>query len=163
VAAIASAGCRDQSAGWLPVSALSRDGFAADPGAAGAARGQEVRVWGFVDHGNLYGDAGARRILGDWWAGNGPDDRTWRFNLKPEASAPVGRSFPVHVANDQGRDALLEHFVADARAGRPTRVFVRGSLLTFSAPTQFRALTGLYLEVPSSRMVGLEPSGGGVR
>ena len=57
----------------------------------------------------------------------------------------------MHVPNDAGREDLLRRFVADARAGRPTKVFVQGKLLTFEAPTQVSNLTGLYLELGASR------------
>jgi hypothetical protein len=89
-------------------------------------QGQEVRLWGFVDPGNLYGDVEAKRLLGAWWSGAGPDADTWRFGLKAEADDPIGHSIPVQVRNDAGRDALLAAFRADVEAGRPTRVFSPG-------------------------------------
>jgi hypothetical protein len=55
-------------------------------------QGGPVRLWGFVDHGNLYGDGRAKRVLAEWWSGYGPDADTWRFDLKGEADDPVGRS-----------------------------------------------------------------------
>jgi hypothetical protein len=61
----------------------------------------------------------------------------------------------VHVPGDAGREDLLQRFVVDARAGRPTKVFVTGRLLTFEAPTQFSGLNGLYLEVGSSQDIRL--------
>ncbi|MDG4594830.1 MAG: hypothetical protein P9F75_03915 [Candidatus Contendobacter sp.] len=151
IAAIGLAGCDEPAGGYIPVAVIARNGFLGDQWAAAKARGQEVRLWGFVDHGNLYGDAGAKRILEEWWGGEGPDADTWRFNLKATAAAAVGHSFPVHVPNDAGREDLLRRFVADARAGRPTKVFVQGRLLTFEAHTQVSDLTGLYLELGSSR------------
>ena len=119
--------------------------------------GQEIMVWGFVDSSNIYGDAGARTILGDWWSGDGPNATTWRFNLKAEAGDKAGNSFSVLAPNDPGRDELLKAFVADANAQKPTKVFVKGQLHTFGAPTNTGALTGLTLELQSSNDILLEP------
>jgi hypothetical protein len=102
--------------------------------------------------------AGAKAILQEWWSGEGPGPGTWRFNLKAEADDVVGRSFAVHVPNDAGWEDQLRRFVADARAGRPTKVFVSGRPFTFDAPTQARDLTGLYLELESSREIRLAAS-----
>jgi len=157
-AAIGLAGCGEQACGYLPVSAIARNGFMTGQGAVAEVRGRKVRLWGFVDQGNLYGDAGAKRILGKWWSGEGPDPDRWRFNLKAEAADPVGRSFAVHVPNDAGRDDLLRRFAANTEAGRPTKVYVRGRLHTFEAPTQLRHLTGVYLELASSRDVRSTPT-----
>jgi hypothetical protein len=118
--------------------------------------GQEVKVWGFVDHGNLYGDESAKEILGDWWSGEGLSPTTWRFDPKANADDEAGHSFSVYVPNDPGRDDLLKTFVADARAGKPTRVFVTGRVFTFDAPTNVTPLTGLYLELQSSDDILLE-------
>jgi len=159
-ASIGLAGCVEQAGGYLPVSAIARDGFVSDEGAVAEARGQEVRVWGFVDQGNLYGDSGAQEILQELWSGEGPDAGTWRFDLKAGADDAVGRSFAVHVHDDAGRDDLLERFAVNARAGIPTKVYVRGRLVTFEAPTQVSDLTGLRLEVESSRDVRLAPAAG---
>jgi hypothetical protein len=146
-------GCDERVGGYLPAASIARGGFVRDNAAAAAALGREIALWGFVDHGNLYGDTGARQVLGQWWSGTGPSAGTWRFNLKAEASDPVGRSFPVLVPDDAGRDALLRRFAADAGAGRPTKVCVRGRLLTYPAPTQVSPMIGLYLELTSSRDV----------
>lgn len=72
----------------------------------------------------------------------------------------MGRSFAVHVPNDAARDHLLRALLADARARRPTRVSLKGRLFTFQAPTQSSDLTGLYLEVASSRDVRLAAPNG---
>lgn len=157
IAAVGVAGCDELAGYYLPVSAITRNGFLIDQAAGPRGRGREVRLWGFVDHGNLFGDAGAKRILGEWWSGEGPGPGMWRFNLKAEVDDAVGRSFAAYVLNDAGRDALLRRLVADARARRPTKVFVQGRLLTFDAPTQLRGLTGLQLEVASSRDIRLAP------
>lgn len=155
VAALWIVGCNEEVDGIIPVKEIARNGFLIDDQAIVDLSGQQVRFLGYVDHGNLYGDSSARKILGEWWAGEGPDAGTWRFNLKADADDATGHSFAVHVPNDEGRDALLKLFVADAREQRPTRVFLKGKLLTFDAPTQISGLTGLYLEVSSSQEIQL--------
>jgi len=151
--AISDTPAQDQGliASYLPVAAIARNGFVRDKGAVAEAQGREIRLWGFVDSGNLYGDEDTRRILCDWWSGEGPSAGIWRFNLKAEADDPVGHSFAVFVPNDAGRQDRLERFVTDARAGRATRVFVMGRLDTFQAPSQYLKLTGLYLQLSSSQ------------
>jgi hypothetical protein len=157
IAAALLVGCDERVGGYIPVSSISSGGFVSDEKTAAEAGGREIRLWGFVDHGNLYGDAGAKRILQEWWAGEGPGAGIWRFNLKAEANDAVGHSFPVYVPNDAGSGDTLSRFGADARVRRPTKVFVRGRLLTFDAPTNAAVLTGLYLELQSSRDILLEP------
>jgi hypothetical protein len=156
VIALLVTGCNDPISGYTALARLSRDGFARDAAAVRALEGQEVKVWGYVDHGNLYGDEGAQKILAEWWSGHGPNATTWRFNLKAGADDEVGHSIAVYVPNDAGRDDLLAVFVADARAQRPTRVFVTGKLFTFDAPASATRLTGLYLELASSNDIRLE-------
>lgn len=157
------AGCRATIDGYLPVAAIARNGFASHPEAPVEARGRDIKLWGYVDHGNLYGDKIAREILEEWWGGEGPAPDTWRFNLKAAAEDAVGDSFAVFVANDPGRRHLLERFVVDARGAKPTRVFVSGKLLQFEAPAQFTTLTGFYLEVASSDGIKLDEEGGSRR
>ncbi len=153
-------GCEGPIGGYAPASSISRNGLARDGEAIRGLNGRVVKIWGFVDHGNLYGDEGAMEVLGEWWSGDAPGAAAWRFDLKAREDDAVGRSFPIHVLDDVGRDALLRVFVADARARRPTRVFVRGALFTYPAPTQGTAHTGLYMEVRSSRDISLEPPTG---
>jgi hypothetical protein len=153
------AGCSAPADRYLAAAAISEKGFASSTEELRLLRGRDVRVWGFVDHGNLYGDADARRVLGDYWSGDGPNPAMWRFGLKAEQDDPVGHSFPVDVRSDAGRDALLAAFRADAESGRPTRVFLQGRLKTYAAPTQFRSLTGIVIEVPSSSAVRLYAPG----
>jgi hypothetical protein len=143
----------------LPVAAIAPNGFLNDERTVAEVQGGEVRLWGFVDPGNLYGDTDAERVLGAWWSGAGPDAMTWRFGLKAEANDPVGHSVPIQVRNDPGRDALLAAFRADAEAGRPTRVFLQGRVRTYAAPTQFQSFTGIVLEVPSSHGIRLNAPG----
>jgi hypothetical protein len=156
-ASLLLAGCSSQIGEYVAASSISKNGFARDAEALRKLDGKEVEVWGFVDSGNIYGDAGAKEILGDLWSGDGPDATTWSFNLKAEASDKTGNSFPVLVPNDPGRDELLKAFVADANAQKPTKVFVTGKLHTFDAPTNTGALTGLSLELQSSDDILLEP------
>jgi heat shock protein HslJ len=141
---------------YRAASSISKNGFAINDDEIRQLDGQEVMLWGYVDHGNLYGDEGARAILGDWWSGDGPDAATWRFNLKAQADDAVGDSFAVTVPNDEGRVVLLRQFAADAQAGRPTRVFVTGRLATFDAPSSDRVRTGLTMDAQSSSDVLLQ-------
>ena len=150
------AGCDGRGRGQAAAE-FSRGGFARDPDGLRAMVGRTLEVRGFVDHGNLYGDGGARAILGDSWGGEGPAPGTWRFDLKSRADDPVGHSFQVQVPNGPGRDALLRQLAADARARRPTPVLVRGRLLTFDAPTNVRRLTGILLVPDSPRDIELHP------
>ena len=159
--AIVLAGCpHDTAGGPIAASSISEGGFARDAAQVCALEGREVTIWGFVDHGNISGDEGAREILAEWWGGDGPDADTWSFHLKARADDEVGHSFAVRVPVDEGRDELLSAFVADARAERPTRVVVTGTLRTFDAPTQAATRTGLLMVVSASRDVSLAPSVG---
>jgi hypothetical protein len=165
VIATLMAGC-DQPAdaplvdGYVAVSSISRNGFARNDAELQNLQGQDVRLWGFVDPSNLYGDDSAKQILPEWWSGEGPTATTWSFNLKGHPDDAAGQSFSVQVPNDAGRDQLLRAFVADARAQRPTRVFVTGRLFTFDAPTNVTTRQGLYMEVQSSQDVRLEAPNG---
>jgi hypothetical protein len=150
------AGCSEQIGDYVAASAISRNGFARNAAEARRLHGQEVKLWGFVDHGNLYGDEGARQILGERWSGEGPNATTWRFNLKARADDEVGHSFAVNVPNEPGRDDLLKAFLADASAGKPTKVFLKGKLFTFDAPTNAAPLTGLSMDLQSSRDILFE-------
>ncbi len=148
-------GCQQQVGDYVAASSISRNGLARDGAALSQANGREVKLWGYVDPSNLYGDEGAREILGDWWSGDGPDAATWRFNLKARAGDAAGESFAVTVPNDAGRDDLLRRFVADAQAQRPTKVYVTGRLTTFAAPSGDRVRTGLMLDMQSSSDIRL--------
>ena len=159
IAGVLLAGCRAQNGDYIAASLLNKDGFARNGAEARKLHGQEVKLWGFVDHGNLYGDAGAKAILGDQWSGDGPNAATWRFNLAAKADDEVGHSFAVNVPNDEGRDDLLRVFLADASASKPTRVFLKGKLFAFDAPTNAALLTGLSLDLQSSRDILFELPG----
>ncbi len=145
--------CGSPAGDYTPVSSISTHGFARNGEQMRRLAGQEIRLWGFVDHHNLFGDDDVRDILGDWWGGAGPDPATWSFHLKARAGDAAGQSFAVFVPNDEGRDEVLRTFRADAMAGRPTKVFVTGTLFTFDAPTNTRSLTGLYMRLGSSHDV----------
>jgi hypothetical protein len=161
ICVILLAGCSQAVDGYVAASAISQGGFARNPAAVAALADQDVRIWGFVDHGNLYGDDAAGAILGEWWSGPSPDAATWRFDLKANAADATGQSFAVYVPNDPGRDDLLERFAADARAQQPTKVFVTGKLFTFDAPANIAARTGLTMAVASSAAILLDPPEGG--
>lgn len=142
-------GCNERNGDYIAAAAISENGFARSA-AMPAPDGQPIKLRGFVDYSNLFGDTGARSVLGDLWSGGGPGPATWRFNLKAHEDDPAGNSFAVHVPNDETRDAILGIFVANARAKKPTRVFLKGKVFTFAAPTNFVRHTGLYVELASS-------------
>jgi hypothetical protein len=152
---LSMAGCPEHLNGYSSAASISQNGYARDGASLRKANGQAVKLWGYVDHGNLYGDEGAKKILGQWWSGAGPSATLWRFNLKAKAEDETGRSFAVWVPNGPGRDALLKAFLADAKAGRPTRVFLKAKVFSFDAPSQAGTLTGLHLDVASSRDITL--------
>jgi hypothetical protein len=156
VTTIPAFGCGERTDDYIAVSSISNNGFAMNESRMLEAEGREIRLWGFVDHGNMYGDAGAKRTLEEWWSGDGPRAASWGFNLKGKAYDQAGHSFPVRVPNDKGRDALLGAFVADARSQRPTKVFVKGRIFTFHAPMNYGSRVGLYMEVQSSRDILLD-------
>lgn len=148
--------CDDSPQSYIAAADLTRQGFVRDEDAARRLDGQTIRIWGFVDHANLYGDGGTREILGEWWSGGASAPATWRFNLMAYRDDKAGHSFAVHVRNDPGRDGLLKAIVADARAGRATKVYVTGTLRSFRAATNMVTRTGLYLEVPGSDGIALD-------
>lgn len=148
--------CDERIGGYVALSSITEAGFARQGKSFSGQSGQEMLVWGFVDHHNIYGDGRARDILEEWWGGEGPGASNWRFNVKAKADDTAGRSFAVRVPEDPGRDQLLRVFVEDARAGRPTRVFLRGRIYAFDAPTNLGVLTGLRMELHSSRDILLE-------
>jgi hypothetical protein len=150
-----TAGCHEQRGGYIATSSISQNGFAINGDEMRKVHGLEIRVWGFVDHNNLYGDDHAKKILGEWWSGDGPNAASWRFNLKANEDDETGQSFPVHLPNDPWRDDLLRTFVADARAHRPSPVFLKGKLVTSAAPTNVTFITVLTIEVQSSQDISL--------
>ena len=143
-------GCDHKIGDYMAASSILKNGFSIDRKQALKLTGKEIKIWGFVDHGNIYAND-AKDILEDWWSGNGPSPTTWRFGLKGKKNDEVGHAITIHVANDQGRDKLLKRFLEDARADRTTKVFLKGKIFTFDAPTNFDRLTGLYMEVEASK------------
>lgn len=150
-------GCHKQIGDYIALSSVSKEGFARNREQAIRANGQQIRVWGYVDHQNIYANNG-EGILHEWWSGDGPTPTTWRFNLKAKPDDKTGHSIWVIAPNDQGRDALLRAFLGDARAGRPTRVFVEGKILIFDAPANFGLFTGLSVEAESTNRILLKIS-----
>jgi hypothetical protein len=144
-------GCRASRSGYVPASSISKDGQALDSGKMRGIRGQEIKVWGFVDHGNLYGNDRVKKILQEWWSGYGPSPATWSFYLKADKDDKTGHSFRVTAPNDPWRDDALRVFLANAKAHRPTKVYVRGRIFTFAMPTNIETPTGLNLDLESSR------------
>lgn len=145
--------CEVAASDYLAAHSFSRSGFARSGVDLSGLLGHEVLIWGYADHRNLLGDDRAAEILGDWWSGHGVDKNAWSFGLKADADDPAGHSFTVQVPNDLLRDDLLRLFLIDARAGRPTKVYLRGRISTFDAPMNFGSKTGLRMEVDSSRNV----------
>lgn len=135
---------------YIAVRSFSRSGFARSGADLIRLTEHEVLVWGFVDHRNLYGDEGTREILGEWWGGRGPGEDFWSFGLKADPADPAGHSFTVSVPSDLLRDDLLRLFLMDARAGRPTTVYLRGRISTYDAPMNLASKTGLRMEVRAS-------------
>lgn len=154
-AALCLTACDGASDEYVAAAAITRDGLARDGAKLSAMQGESIRVWGYVDEGNVYSDGAGREILGDLWSGEARNPSTWRFGLKAHSTDDTGHSFAVIVRNDDGRDALLRTIVANAGAGRPTRVFVTGTVHTFAAPANAVTRTGLYLEAAGSSAISL--------
>lgn len=149
--------CSEPLPGYVAAASVSKSGFVSDEARLRELLGGEIGMFGFVDHQNLYGDEDARRILGDWWAGYGPDSTTWQFKLKANENDSAGQSFTVRVQNDMLRDDLLRLFVLDAEAGRPTPVHLTGIISTFPAPANHKTLLGLSMELESTWDIHLGP------
>ena len=147
--------CSEPLPGSVPVSSFTHSGFVSSEGRVESLLGREIAIWGFVDQQNLFGDDDTKLILGDWWAGYGPDSAIWQFKLKAHENDHAGQSFAVQVPNDLLRDDLLRLFVRDAEAGQPTKVYLTGIISTFPAPTNARTLLGLSMELQSSRDIRL--------
>ena len=143
---------------YISAATITRHGFALAGTALDNLLNREVHVWGYVDYQNLYGNDDARLILGDWWSGYGPDDHSWRFNLKAESDDEAGQSFAVSVPNDLLRDDVLRVLVRNAREGWPTKVYLLGILSTFEAPTNAVRLRGLRMDLRSSRDIRIGES-----
>lgn len=144
-------GCEEDKviAGYMPASAISKDGFARDRDGALKMRGQQVKLWGYVDGSNVF------PIGGD-------DNRPghWQFHLKAKTGDKAGGSFAVHVPVDDGHDELVALFEANDRIDKPTRVFVTGTLSTFDTRGNFNRRTGLELKVATSGHVQTQAPAG---
>ncbi len=141
IAPLLLGGCVDKSmGGYVPASSFSKKGFAKNRKEALAHRGKVLKVWGYVDGGNVFPKD---------WGDNQPGK--WRFHLKAKPSDDVGQSFSIHIPVDDGHDGLVALFEANDLVDKPTRVFVTGILSTFDAPMNFVTKTGLSMDVNSSK------------
>ncbi len=133
-------GCKDKPiGGYVPASSFSKKGFAKNREQVLALRGKVLKVWGYVDGGNVFPKD---------WGDNQPGK--WRFKLKAKPSDDVGQSFSIHIPVDDRHDELVALFEATDFPDKPTRVFVTGKLSTFDAPMNFVRKTGLIMDVNSS-------------
>ena len=139
-------GCKDKPiGGYVPASSFSKKGFAKNREQVLALRGKVLKVWGYVDGGNVFPKD---------WGDNQPGK--WRFKLKAKPSDDVGKSFSIHIPVDDRHDELVALFEATDFADKPTRVFVTGKLSTFDAPMNFVRKTGLIMDVNSSKDILLK-------
>ena len=139
-------GCVDKSmGGYVPASSFSKKGFAKNREQVLALRGKVLKVWGYVDGGNVFPKD---------WGDNQPGK--WRFDLKAKPSDEVGQSFSILIPVDDRHDELVALFEATDFADKPTRVFVTGKLSTFDAPMNFVRKTGLSMDVNSSKDILLK-------
>lgn len=139
-------GCKDKPiGGYVPASSFSKKGFAKNREQVLALRGKVLKVWGYVDGGNVFPKD---------WGDNQPGK--WRFKLKAKPSDDVGQSFSIHIPVDDRHDELVALFEATDFADKPTRVFVTGKLSTFDAPMNFVRKTGLIMDVNSSKDIFLK-------
>lgn len=150
------ADCGQSPDGYMAVSDFSKRGFARHGKKGETLLDREIRFWGFVDYQNIYGDEEARKVLGDWWSGYGPDESTWRFNIKANARDKAGQSFAIYVPNDMLRDDILRIFLRNARQGLPTKVLLKGVITSFEAPANVTGLHGLSATLQSSRDIHLQ-------
>ena len=139
-------GCKDKPiGGYVPASSFSKKGFAKNREQVLALRGKVLKVWGYVDGGNVFPKD---------WGDNQPGK--WRFKLKAKPSDDVGQSFSIHIPVDDRHDELVALFEATVFADKPTRIFVTGKLSTFDAPVNFVRKTGLIMDVNSSKDIFLQ-------
>lgn len=135
-------GCNNnnkQIGDYIAASSITKDGFAKNRNQMLRAQGKEIKIWGFVDHPNIF-----------------VDSTTWKFKIKAKQNDEVGKSFSVIVPNDQGKDALLKVFLADEKADRATRVFVKGKVFVFDAPNMWGSSTGISIKVESTRDIQIK-------
>ncbi len=130
------AGCDEPAGEYLPASSIARKGFVRDHQSISELQGVQggpVRLWGFVDHGNLYGDGRAKRVLAEWQERDGPDADTRRFDPKAEATTRWGACSRCSSPTMRGARTFLERFVADTGRGAPRRLYA--GQFKFHAPT----------------------------
>lgn len=133
-------GCNNKQIGdYIAASSITKDGFAKNRNQMLKEQGKEIKIWGFVDHPNIF-----------------VDSTTWKFNIKAKQNDEVGKSFSVIVPNDQGKDALMKVFLADEKADRATRVFVKGKVFVFDAPSMWSSNTGISIKVKSTRDIQIK-------
>ncbi len=146
VAPLLLGGCVEKSmGGYMPASSFSKKGFAKNREQVLALRGKVLKVWGYVDGGNVFPKD---------WGDNQPGK--WRFKLKAKPSDDVGQSFSIHIPVDDRHEELVALLEATDFANKPTRVFVTGKLSTFDAPMNFVRKTGLSINVNSSKDILLK-------
>ena len=139
-------GCKDKTiGGYVPASSFSKKGFAKNREEALAHRGKVLKVWGYVDGGNVFPKD---------WGTNQPGK--WRFKLKAKPSDEVGQSFSILIPVDDRHDELVALFEATDFSEKPSCVFVTGKLSTFDAPMNFVRKTGLSMDVNSSKDILLK-------
>ena len=111
-------GCKDKPiAGYVPASSFSKKGFAKNREQVLALRGKVLKVWGYVDGGNVFPKD---------WGTNQPGK--WRFKLKSKPSDEVGQSFSIHIPVDDRHDELVALFEATDFADKPTRLCDRKTI-----------------------------------
>lgn len=153
-------GCDDAIGEYVAASSISSSGLATRGFAGRVSDGQAIKVWGFVDAANVQTDRCTARPEAAPGPGADAPRSKWQFNLKARANDRAGASFAVCAPLDAGAAELQRRLLADVAAGRPTRVFVRGRIFTFDAPTNYRRAVGLYVETESSADVLLASAPG---
>lgn len=150
--------CQPATGNYRAASEVSRSGFAVNSNSIELLNGEMVALWGYVDQLNIFADETTKSILKDWWGGPAPQANTWQFGLKARPGDPHGHSFFVGIPDDQMRNDILRIFAADAASSRPTRVYLRGRLATFDAPTSVSIRTGIQMNLSSSSDLRVGPN-----
>ena len=138
-----TSGCSQWIEDFTPASSISKKGFAYRIVKARTTKSYQVKIWGYVDYVNISTQPDIGKLT----------PNTWSFNLKAKATDAVGESFQIIAPKDASYQELIRHFKANAAAGIQTVVLIEGKLSTFDAPTNFARLTGLYVEVESSKNI----------
>ena len=143
VVTLMTSGCSRWIDDFAPATSISNRGFATRSAVAKYANGSAVKIWGYVDYGNIAYD---------------PASTHWSFKLKANAKDAVGESFRIRAPKDSGHQELIKRFRSSEAAGKSTTVLVEGKLYTFDAPTNFKMLTGLYVETSKSDAIRIYTS-----